>query len=188
MPSIPTDPQTGKPLIPPQALYQDPDNFPIKSSTAELLASASSDEDLQCESYNLVERILYRIFEDRKKIFVLKLEDVQGLNQDDKTILFALVRRKLKLGINVADIQGLSDEAIVVFTNENIPFGTEKRPEEKLKCVVKKTLKYMMNRYKKLKKLKLSKTELDDEFYEHYFRGVVTDKGEDLKSFLLNNK
>ena len=65
--------------------------------------------------------------------------------------------RKLKLSINIDDIKGLTDDMLGKVVNENMPISTDKRPEEKLKCVVKKSLKAMLGKFNHKRKLKLTK-------------------------------
>ena len=53
----------------------------------------------------------------------------------------------------------------------------QKRLEENYKLVFKKALKHLLNEYKKKNKLRLRKYELEQQFYNYYFKEVFEKEG-----------
>ena len=94
----------------------------------------------------------------------MRMEDLQNefLTKGDKVVLFCLIKRKLKMPIKTDEVKNLQDQTIINLVNENVPLVMDKRPEEKLKCVVKKTIKAMIKKFKKKKGLKSSKLEVEE--------------------------
>lgn len=160
---------------------------------------SSSSESI--DSTRILEKLLFKIFsvgsKDEGKFFVynnigfkLTANDLENqfLTQGDKIILYCLVKRKVKLNIKSEEISDLQNQAIIDLVNERIPLVTDKRPEEKLKCVVKKTIKAMIKKFKKKKGLKFSKPEIEEFFFKHYFSDIVAQTGQTMSQFLNTPK
>lgn len=61
--------------------------------------------------------------------------------------------------------------------NNNKSNSKPKRLEENYKLVFKKALKYLLNQYKTTKHLRVRKPQLEQMFYDHYFKEVFESEG-----------
>lgn len=105
-----------------------------------------------------------------KKHFKGKMIDEKdlSLSPHELDVLKSIITRKYKSKINV-DVKSffLKDKLL-----EIDQLGSLKRPEENLKFVFKRCMKYLKERLRAFDGQKLKKKEFDDYFYEYYFGDV----------------
>lgn len=107
--------------------------------------------------------------------------DVEQLTSDEKLILQSLLKRKFNIEIDYK----WQNEKIVETMNKDSANAKTKRLEENYKLVFKKGLKFQLNAFKKTNRLRCKKSELELQFFDHYFKRVCEANGETMESFLM---
>lgn len=108
-------------------------------------------------------------------------KDFEQLNSEEKFILQCILKRKFCIKID----SKWTNDKICEVTNKEQSNYKSKRLEENYKLVFKKSLKYLLNAFKKSQRLsRQKKSELERQFIEHHFKEVCDENGDSIETFL----